>query len=187
MRSSDLRGAVAHAIRSSIVAIGLVALSAPAAVILSSNDAYARGDGGKGDGKGGKGDGGGLGAAGSNASGGVAGKSSAGTKSGRGANTSANGKGRAGAKAGAANLGIFGGLFSGSGTASGSTSGGTGFTAGQGAFGMETSGVRESFESLTKAQQARVMQRCKDVIASPAQADPNQLALCQTLAAMAKR
>jgi hypothetical protein len=170
MRSSDLRAGAGRAIRGGIVALGLVALSVPAAVILSSDDAYARGDGGTSDGKAGKDDNGGLGAAGDNV--------------GSGANTSAKAKGRAGPKTRGARLGIFGALFSSRGS---STNGSTGFTGAQGAFGMDTSGVRESFESLTKAQQARVMQRCKDVIANPAQSDVNQLALCQTLVATAKR
>jgi hypothetical protein len=52
---------------------------------------------------------------------------------------------------------------------------------------MSPTDVTESFGSLTKQQQARVMQRCKDVIAKPGEADPNQLALCQTLAAMVRR
>jgi hypothetical protein len=60
-------------------------------------------------------------------------------------------------------------------------------TRGEGAFAMSPSDVTESFGSLTKQQQARVMQRCKDVIAKPGEADPNQLALCQTLAAISKR
>jgi hypothetical protein len=58
---------------------------------------------------------------------------------------------------------------------------------GEGAFAMSPTDVTESFGSLTKQQQARVMQRCKDVIAKPGEADPNQLALCQTLAAMVRR
>jgi hypothetical protein len=182
MRPSDLRAGVGRTIRGGIVALGLVALSVSAAVIQSSDDAYARGDGSKGDGKGGKDDGGGRGAA----SGKVGGGAGAVTESGRGANTSANAKGRAGMKTRGTKLGIFGGLFS-AGTRSGSTSSGIGFSGGHAAFGMDTSGVRESFESLTKAQQARVMQRCKDVIANPAQANTNQLALCQTLVATAKR
>lgn len=60
-------------------------------------------------------------------------------------------------------------------------------TDGRNAFAMSSSEVAESFSSLSQQQQARVMQRCRDMIAKPNQADPNQLALCQTLAAMVKR
>jgi hypothetical protein len=98
----------------------------------------------------------------------------------------------AGAKGGKANasvgtgtgLGIFGILFGGGTGGTPRTNGGR---TGETAFGMDTSDVRTSFESLTPPQRARVMQRCKTAIASPARADPNQLALCQTLMSMAKR
>lgn len=58
---------------------------------------------------------------------------------------------------------------------------------GQDAFAMSALDITESFDSLTKQQQARIMRRCKDVIAKPGEADPNQLALCQTLTAMTRR
>ena len=74
----------------------------------------------------------------------------------------------------------------------GEATGGLGLTGdparadGENAFAMSNSDVAESFSSLSQQQQARIMQRCRDLIAKPNQADPNQLALCQTLAAMVK-
>ena len=53
--------------------------------------------------------------------------------------------------------------------------------------GTEDSDISAAFETLSRPQQARVLQRCKDVVARPAQADPNQLTICQMLLAMAKR
>ena len=52
--------------------------------------------------------------------------------------------------------------------------------------GTEDSDISAAFETLSRPQQARVLQRCKDVVARPAQADPNQLTICQMLLAMAK-
>jgi hypothetical protein len=51
----------------------------------------------------------------------------------------------------------------------------------------EGSDVWSAFETLSRPQQARVMQRCKEVVARPALAEPNQLTICQTLMAMAGR
>lgn len=68
-------------------------------------------------------------------------------------------------------------------TGAGRTAGSTG---GQDAFAMSVD-IAESFSSLTKQQQARIMRRCKDVIARPGEADPNQLAICQRLAATTRR
>ena len=56
---------------------------------------------------------------------------------------------------------------------------------GQGA--REGSDICLCFRDPVPPQQARVMQRCKEVVARPALADPNQLTICQTLMAMAKR
>ena len=53
--------------------------------------------------------------------------------------------------------------------------------------GTEDTDISSAFETLSRPQQARVMQRCKDVVARPAQADANQLTICQMLLAMAKR
>ena len=50
-----------------------------------------------------------------------------------------------------------------------------------------TTAIIESFQSLSQAQQTRVMQRCKDVLAAPSRASSNQIGLCQTLNALAKR
>ena len=61
-----------------------------------------------------------------------------------------------------------------------------GILGGREALAMESSGVSSAFDSLSRRQQARVMQRCRDVIARPAQADANQLTICQTLMVMAK-
>lgn len=68
-------------------------------------------------------------------------------------------------------------------TGAGRTAGSTG---GQDAFAM-SGDIAESFSSLTKQQQARILRRCKDVIARPGEADPNQLAICQRLAATTRR
>ena len=73
----------------------------------------------------------------------------------------------------------------------GEATGGLGLTGeparGESAFAMSATDVTESFFSLTQQQQARVMQRCREVIAKPAQSDPNHIAVCQTLAAATKR
>ena len=91
----------------------------------------------------------------------------------------------AGASAGAG-VGVgIGGV----GAGTGGTGAGAGGSAGAGAaaFGLSGSGVAGSFAALSNVQQARVMQRCKDVLARPKQADPNQLALCKTLMSLAKK
>lgn len=51
------------------------------------------------------------------------------------------------------------------------------------ALAMQGSGISATFDSLSRQQQARVMQRCRDVLARPAQADASQLTICQTLMA----
>lgn len=72
--------------------------------------------------------------------------------------------------------------------ASANASADTGFGGEQSGPGNTNSAViLDSFQSLTQAQQARVMQRCKDVMGSPSRASSNQVALCQTLSAMGKR
>ena len=48
-----------------------------------------------------------------------------------------------------------------------------GILGGHEALAMESSGVSSAFDALSRRQQARVMQRCKDVMARPAQADAN--------------
>ena len=53
--------------------------------------------------------------------------------------------------------------------------------------GTEGSDISSAFQTLSRPQQARVLQRCKDVVARPALVDPNQLTVCQMLLAMAKR
>ncbi|MEA2985226.1 MAG: hypothetical protein QOD94_1480 [Alphaproteobacteria bacterium] len=53
--------------------------------------------------------------------------------------------------------------------------------------GMEDSDISSAFQTLSRPQQARVLQRCKDVVARPALVDPNQLTVCQMLLAMAKQ
>ena len=50
----------------------------------------------------------------------------------------------------------------------------------------EGSDISSAFETLSRPQQARVMQRCKEVVARPALADQNQLTICQVLLAMGK-
>lgn len=62
-----------------------------------------------------------------------------------------------------------------------------GILGGHEAFAMESAGISAAFDSLSRMQQARVMQRCKDLVARPAQADASQLAICETLMAMTKR
>jgi hypothetical protein len=54
------------------------------------------------------------------------------------------------------------------------------------AFAMQDSGISAAFDSLSRQQQARVMQRCRDVLARPAQAEASQLSICQTLMTMPK-
>ena len=61
-----------------------------------------------------------------------------------------------------------------------------GILGGHEALAMESSGISSAFDALSRRQQARVMQRCRDVMARPAQADANQLTVCQTLTVMAK-
>jgi hypothetical protein len=53
--------------------------------------------------------------------------------------------------------------------------------------GTEDSDISSAFETLSRPQQARVLQRCKDVVARPALVDQNQLTICQMLLAMAKQ
>jgi hypothetical protein len=62
-----------------------------------------------------------------------------------------------------------------------------GILGGHEAFAMESSDISVAFDSLSRQEQARVMQRCKDVVANPAQAEASQLAICETLMAMSKR
>ena len=87
---------------------------------------------------------------------------------------------------------ILGGDIAAGGSASAGSSGGSdGGTndrstiGGQG--GTEDSDISSAFQTLSRPQQARVLQRCKDVVARPALVDPNQLTICQMLLAMAKR
>jgi hypothetical protein len=54
------------------------------------------------------------------------------------------------------------------------------------ALAMEGSGISAAFGALSRLQQARVMQRCRDVMARPAQAEASQLTICQTLMMMPK-
>jgi hypothetical protein len=68
---------------------------------------------------------------------------------------------------------------------SGGGAAGAGAISGQGT--REGSDIWSAFETLSGPQQARVMQRCKELVARPALADPNQLTICQTLMAMAAR
>lgn len=55
------------------------------------------------------------------------------------------------------------------------------------AFAMEGADISATFDSLSRKQQARVMQRCRDVLARPAQADADHLTICQALMAITKR
>jgi hypothetical protein len=95
--------------------------------------------------------------------------------SGQGTST-ANRKPAANADSG---LGIFGILFARSG-AGAYASGAAGPPPHTTAPGGDR-GVAATFESLSRQQQVRVMQRCKEVLAAPAEADANQISLCQTL------
>jgi hypothetical protein len=165
MRSRGLKYNVGRAVRVGIVALGMIALTAPAVMIPSSPDALARG-GGKGGGDKG-GDIGGL----SGGSGGAIGGALGGV---------GDLGGLAGPRGGGdASAGMGGGT--GGGPVSGGNAAGPGTNSA-----TEGSAISSAFETLSRPQQARVMQRCKDVVARPAQADPNQLAICQTLLAMAR-
>jgi hypothetical protein len=62
-----------------------------------------------------------------------------------------------------------------------------GVLGGRQSFAMESPDISAAFDSLSRPQQARVMQRCKDIVARPAQADASQLVICETLMAMSKR
>jgi hypothetical protein len=62
-----------------------------------------------------------------------------------------------------------------------------GILGGHESFAMEGPDISAAFDSLSRPQQARVLQRCKDIVARPAQADASQLAICGTLMAMSKR
>jgi hypothetical protein len=62
-----------------------------------------------------------------------------------------------------------------------------GILGGHEAWAMESEGVSAAFDSLSRQEQGRVMQRCKDLVARPAQADASQLAICETLMAMTRR
>jgi hypothetical protein len=75
----------------------------------------------------------------------------------------------------------------------GEATGGLGLTSQRGAesfassdptYSWNASEFVESFSSLSQQQQARVLRRCKDVMAKPAEADPNHLTLCQLLATL---
>ena len=246
MPSHDLKCEVAGAVRVGIIALGFVAFTGPAVMILSSPEAYAREDGEKsgrksGDDKGGDrvgakvadrkaatgttgvrifrglvgGDGAGVsiqrvptnaGAASSparanaNTGPGLA-RTSQGTGAGpkaafatapATASTAGVGIGNYPATAGPTGTAVG---FGGDSFASGSVSVGFGggsdgrsddsnTISGQGGTGG--SDIPSAFETLSRAQQARVMQRCKEVVARPALAEQNQLTICQVLLAMAK-
>jgi hypothetical protein len=57
---------------------------------------------------------------------------------------------------------------------------------GREALAMQGSGVSAAFGALSRLKQARVMQRCRDVLARPAQAEASQLTICETLMMMPK-
>ena len=80
---------------------------------------------------------------------------------------------------------VLGGDTAGGGDVTGSGAPSPGAITGQ--EGTEDSDISSAFETLSRPQQARVMQRCKDVVARPALVDPNQLTICQMLLAMARR
>ena len=247
MPSHDLKCGVAGVVRVGIIALGFVAFTGPAVMILSSPEASAREDGEKNagkssDGKGGTrvgakvvdrkaaagtsagvrifrglvdGNGAGVsiqrvptnaGAASSlaranaNTGPGLA-RTSQGTGAGpkaafatvpATASTAGVGMGNHPATAGPTGTAVG---FGGDSFASGSVSVGFGggsdgrsddsnTISGQGGTGG--SDIPSAFETLSRAQQARVMQRCKEVVARPALAEQNQLTICQVLLAMAK-
>ena len=80
---------------------------------------------------------------------------------------------------------VLGGDTAGGGDVTGSGAPQPGAITGQ--EGTEDSDISSAFETLSRPQQARVMQRCKDLVARPALVDPNQLTICQMLLAMARR
>ena len=93
--------------------------------------------------------------------------------------------------AGATGMAAFGSDTSASGSV------GLGFGSGSGGGAPASDTIREQeeregpdvstvFETLSRPQQARVMQRCKELVARPALADQNQLTICQVLLAMTK-
>jgi hypothetical protein len=57
---------------------------------------------------------------------------------------------------------------------------------GREALAMQGSGVSAAFDALSRLQQARVMQRCRDVLARPAKAEASHLTICETLMMMPK-
>jgi hypothetical protein len=57
---------------------------------------------------------------------------------------------------------------------------------GREALAMQGSGVSAAFDALSRLKQARVMQRCRDILARPAQAEASQLTICETLMMMPK-
>jgi hypothetical protein len=243
MPSHDLKCGVAGAVRVGIMALGFVAFTGPAVMILSSLEASAREDGEKsGDDKSGTrvgakvadrkaaagtsggvrifrglvgGDGAGVsihrvptnaGAASSPA------RANANTGAGLARTSQGTGAGPKAAFAAAPAIVSTAGVgignhpttagptgtavgFGGDSFASGSV--GFGFGGGSdgradgsstisGTGGTGGSDIPSAFETLSRAQQARVMQRCKEVVARPALAEQNQLTICQVLLAMAK-
>jgi len=246
MPSHDRNCGVAGALRVGIMALGFVAFTGPAVMILSSPEASAREDGKKsagksGDDKGGTrvgakvvdrkaaagtsagvrifrglvgGDGAGVsiqrvptnaGAASSpparaNAAGAGVARASEGTGAGPKAafatvpvtaSTAGVGIGSHPAAVGSTGTAVgFGGDSFASGSLGVGFGGSDGRTDGSstisGQGGTGGSDIPSAFETLSRAQQERVMQRCKEVVARPALAEQNQLTICQVLLAMAR-
>jgi hypothetical protein len=237
MPSHDLKCGVAGAVRVGIMALGFVAFTGPAVMILSSLEASAREDGEKsGDDKSGTrvgakvadrkaaagtsggvrifrglvgGDGAGVsihrvptnaGAASSPA------RANANTGAGLARTSQGTGAGpkaafaAAPATAATAGVGIGNHPATAGPTGTAVGFGGDSFASGSGGSGggapspdtirdqeeTEGSDISSAFETLSRPQQARVMQRCKEVVARPALVDQNQLTICQVLLAMAK-
>jgi hypothetical protein len=161
MRSHNLTSDVGSAMRVAAVVLGMIALAVPSSVLIGSDDAFAA------DGK----------------------------NDSRHGTQTPNGKSAANADAG---FGIFSILFAGTGGANFTGSGADAYASGPagppphntvpGGVAGGDRGIAATFESLSRQQQDRVMQRCKDVLAAPAHAvDANQVSLCQTLNLMAGR
>lgn len=199
MRSHDPKFNSGRAWRVAIVLLGLVALTVSGTMLLDQPQ-FAKGGG---DGEGGRvlggnrdevgagtdfgtgstGVGPGPAAAAPPIRGDAAGGPGVTSGGGTGATTDGAGNGPPAKADGRAGLG--GGADNGPGTGGGSGNGSGASGAGQG--NTNKSNVVGSFQSLSQPQQARVMQRCKDVLAAPRKAEPSQLALCNTLDAMARR
>jgi hypothetical protein len=184
MRSHDLTYDVGRAVRVGIVALGLVALTVPSVIILSSPDAFARGGGGGGKGGGDKG---GLSGGVSGGIGGDLGSGLSGSLGGSASVGAGAGSGGVGAGAGAG-VGGVGGAGAAAGGSSPAAGGGPGVGGPDPSGGGATDGssISAAFETLSAPQQARVMQRCKDVVARPELSDPTQLTICRTLMTMAR-